>query len=234
VKKLVSRARLPIIVLLSAASPETFVFTYLFRIQDGITILNRIIDRWDHFHFDFEQDHVITEKTEEEIRLETIETTYSFVTFLFLVLGFYKGVLKQIVAVASDLRLDIGSLVEYPKESGPILTLRTIRNKMVAHTADIEPRADDSLPNRLAYLEWYVGHWGSHQDTRNRRLNTFGLGVGRETSTHVVPPSFEGMVDAAQSFICLCEEAISRNTRYLVEHIEGNNSEEYAFVGYYP
>lgn len=230
---LVSTVKLPIIIYSGDPTHGILHVTYLYRLLDGILILNRIIQRWDKFHSGFGRNPIITDEVEEDIRLETIEIFYSFIIFLMLVLGFYRGIFKKIRDVIVDLNIDRTPLSEYPHEPKLIKTLRTIRNKMVAHTADIEPRKDDSIPNRLAYLSWYVGCWGSQYETRNRRLNTFGLGVGKESSTHVIPPILDDIVDDVQAFIRLCDEHIHKNCNYLIEQIKAHKSDRYFFIGYY-
>lgn len=104
---------------------------------------------------------------------------------------------------------------------------------MIGHTADMEPR-DDTLANRLAYLEWYVGHWGLDSDTRNRRLNTFGLQVGDETSTHAIPPTFGEMIAEVQSFIVACDRSVLDNGEYLANQTKNHGGHGFLFVTFYP
>ncbi len=233
-KPLLAGIKLPIIISSKDASQELLSIDYLFRIQDCIAILNRIATKWDCFHLKLERGAVISTQIETEIRLETIETTYSFITFVFLLLSFYKGALRLITEATSQLNFDTSPLILYPQETPAVARLRTIRNKMVAHTADIEPHNDDSKPNRLAYLQWYVGHWGIDHDSRNRRLNTFGMTTGHETSTHIIPPTLEEMFMEVQSFISLCDQCVLENGRYLAGQVKNQKSYDFLFVGFFP
>lgn len=225
---------MPIIVSADNASHELASFSYLFRIEDGVAILNRILSRWDRFHSDYDHDLLLDARANTDIRLESIETTFSFITMLFLMLGFYKGVLREVDRCASELGLDTTPLLPFPPETPAMAKLLTLRNKMVAHTADIEPRKDDTQPNRLAYLDWFVGYWGAERETRNRQLNAFSLSVGSEQSTHVVPPTFAQIVADVQTYINICDERLSRNCNYLVEQVKSSRPKGFLFVGYYP
>jgi len=232
-KPFITRIKLPLILSCSNANQQLLPFEYLYRIEDCTAILNRIVQRWNIFHSQFRPRAIITDAIEDEIRIETIEDTFSFITFLLLLLDFHKGIYIDIRNLYSGLNLDRKLIPKYPSETKEISILRTIRHKMIAHTADIQPYKD-TIANRLAYLTWYVGYWGSKQETRLRRLNTFGLTAGNERSTHVIPPTFMEMIDIAQSFIYLCEECIRKNADMLVEQIKSQRSEMYAFVGYFP
>jgi len=241
VKKLVSKLQLPLIVSVVQADCSLLSLEYLYRVEDCIAILNRIIERWDSFHSCLGPDRIIDDELEEEIRLETIEDTFSFITFAELLAGFYRGIDKEIKKVASFLNIDSTALAPGPRiEDSPVIeALHTIRNKMVAHTAalDPNPKKDDSIPNNLAYLRWYVGHWESRQETRNRRLNTFSVGVQKglsetEVSNHAIPPPFEDMVTEFKSHIAAWEKCIEDTGRKLEEHVRGGQSHGHIFVGY--
>lgn len=222
---------LPIIVCLEGGHFPVLEFTSLWRIQDTVIILNKIIQRWDTFHKTLDSSRSRFDlDVRDTIRIEVIESTFSFINFFFLLVGFHRGITQEIKKLLTELSGDPSSLNSFPAEDGIIKDLRTLRNKMVAHTAHVEPRRDDSMDTRLAYLQWYVGFWGDSNDTRNRRLNTFGFGE----SDHAIPPEFEDMVSEAQRYISACEQCVRQNAEVLTRYIETAKDREYATVGGYP
>ena len=220
---------LPIIVYLPDGHRQVLDFTYLYRIQDTVSILNRAIKRWEDFHSDLDSSVLCSVNVKNEIRIQVIESTFIFITFFFLLVGFYEGITKDIRNLLSCLHGDLSVLPPFPEETGTIYRIRTIRNKMVAHSAHVEPRKDDSMDTRLAYLQWYVSYWGASDDTTNRRFNTFGLG----DSEHAIPPIFADMVRDAQEYISLCEKCVHKHSNVLTGYLKSHLSDEYAVVGAY-
>ena len=226
-----SDLRLPIIVRLHNLDFPVLDFTCLSRIQDTVVILNRIILRWDAFHEKLDSTRLwLDQEVRDAVRIEVIESTFSFINFFFLLIGFHKGITQEIKKILTELSGDPTCLDPFPGEDGVIRDLRTLRNKMVAHSAHVEPRKDDSMDARLAYLQWYVGFWGDSADTKNRRLNTFGFGE----SDHSIPPEFKNMVREAQQYISLCERCVRQNAQVLTCYIETKKTGEYAVVREYP
>jgi hypothetical protein len=169
----------------------------------------------------------------DQIRLEVIDHTFSFVMFLTLLLELFDGLDKRTRDVMNDLRMDTSSLAARPKLYGTVESLRRLRDKMIAHTADNKPYKDDTMSDRLAYLRWQVGHWGPDCDYRKKRLNTFGLGNGVERSKHAVPPTFDQMIADAQIYIDECASVIARNVQVLAAELAQAQSDEYVSVGFY-
>jgi len=206
-------------------------FTCMWRIQDTVVILNRIIRRWDAFHKTLDSSRLwLDEEIREAVRIEVIESTFSFITFFFLLIGFHKGIIQEIKKLLAELSGDAALLDPFPAEDGVIRDLGTLRHKMAAHSAHVEPRKDDSMDARLAYFQWYVGFWGDASDTRNRRLNTFGFGQ----SEHAIPPEFEDMIREAQEYISVCEQCVRQNAQVLTHCIETKKTGEYVVAGDYP
>lgn len=211
--------------------PAPLHLSYVARIEDCVAIINRIVTRWDIFCSGYNLSNVWSRQIEDRLRLEVIEDTFSFITFFFLLVGFHLEIRKQIKAEMDELCLDSTGIPNFPPEVDAIKTLRIIRNKIVAHTADAEPKGNDTISNRLAYLDWYVGYWGWQKDSRNRRLNTFGLSVGGEHSTHEIPPTFSEMVNEAQRYLRLCEGCVRTSADLMAKGIRQAQPDGYHVSG---
>jgi len=102
---------------------------FMYRIEDSFLILNRIISRHDNFINGPIQHERDCQIREAKIRLEVIENTFSFITFLFLLLGFYQGLNSEIEKRFRSLRGNLKNLRNFPKETGPILDLSRLLKK---------------------------------------------------------------------------------------------------------
>jgi hypothetical protein len=225
-KHFMSALRLPKVAFLKDGMPVDLYGTYVLRIRDCTMIINAIIDQWEIFQTGIEGEPW-SDELEDQIRLKTIDATFSLITFFLLLRGFHRGICSRIAEAMDEYALDANALREFPWEDDPIVAdLQVVRNKMVAHTAAVEgpPRhlPQDRSATKWAYLQWYVGHHGRREDYRNRRLNIFSATSGEreeDKSDHVALPVFAEIIEASLAYVSRCEDCCHANAGALSQSI---------------
>jgi hypothetical protein len=109
-----SKLTLPMIVYLPDGHRQVLDFTCLYRIRDTVLILNRTIERWQEFHAGLDRSTVWSDAAHDAIRIQVIESTFTFITFFFLLIGFHKGVTQAVRDVLSELAGDVTALPPFP------------------------------------------------------------------------------------------------------------------------
>lgn len=205
------------------------------RITDCLAILNSIKNKYFDFIRNLEVSSTTDEEIDENIRYELIQTIFSYTTFLFLLIGFYKKTNVNLNDLIKRTDFVLKEALPFPKESesGTIKILRKIRNKMIAHSAYTEPKPDDSQQNQFAYLQWFVGFWGNKTDYMNRQLNSFGLSIEGKSSNHVVPPRFDVLVQDSENYLKQCEFVLNHNATLLVNELNSKEHKDYMFITFY-
>ncbi len=171
------------------------------RIQDCARIADKIIFRWvESAKKEYQKDI-----PSDELRLQFIESLFSFTTFALLGWTCLEGYRSLCREIAHVININTPMFnVKVAPSAGIMADIRTFRNKTVAHLAKFEGKATDTMASRDAYFNWNIG-W-QKSDFTSMQLNTVDIALTtsnciKETSTQIkLPPLCDLQVKVSNEY----------------------------------